>query len=95
MLPDILDGATTTPTSSFPYRGFGPIDFSQINFVKTEQTEYYYGYPDASATQEVLLAKVTQTYDPTLTFFTIFLMIAGFIWGLIGFIKFVRKQGKN
>lgn len=89
-----LNGVSTTPTSSFPYNGFGPIDFSQINFVRTEQTEYYYGYVTPSSTQEVLLATVKQVNDPRETVLIIAGMILGFFILAIGFIKFIRRQGK-
>lgn len=90
----ILNGSTTTSTSSFPYTSIGPIDFSQLNFVRTEQTDYYYGRPDASSTSDFLLSKITQSRDPVIDF----LMIAGLFllfFTLLGFmIMKIRKMGK-
>lgn len=90
----ILNGTSTAPTSTFPYVSIGPIDFSQLNFVKTTQTDYYYGYPDASATQEVLLSQVTQTYDPTTAFLTIGGLMFAFLFLLGWGIGKIRRMGK-
>jgi hypothetical protein len=81
-----------TATSAYPYYGNGPIDFSQLNFVRTSQVDYYYDQ-DASGTWH-LVSQVTQTFDVTETFLVIGVAIIFFIIGLIKFIKFVRKQGK-
>ncbi len=86
-----LNGNSVTPTSSFPYIGPGPIDYSQLNFVRTEQTEYYYGTGSAA---NQLIATVKQVYDPT----TAMLEIGGIILAfflVLGFgIMKIRKMGK-
>lgn len=79
-------------TSSFPYYSVGPVDFSQLNFVRTEQVDYYYD-TDASGSVH-LVSQVTQIYDPTETFAFLIFVTAGFLYCVIKFIKFVRKQGK-
>ena len=90
----ILNGTTTTPTSTFPYTSIGPIDFSKLNFVRTEQTDFYYGYPDASATTPVLLSQVKQVYDPTLAILVLggltFAFLSLLAWGIAK----VRRMGK-
>lgn len=79
-------------TSSYPYYSNGPIDFSQLNFVRTEQTDYFYD-TDASGTQH-LVSTVTQTYDPILAM----LMLGGVVilfFAVLGyFISKIRKMGK-
>ena len=86
-----LNGTSAIPTSSYPYHDIGPIDYSQLNFVKTEQTEYYYGTGSAA---NQLIATVKQTYDPTTAMLEIAgLMIAFFLalgWG----ISKIRKMGR-
>lgn len=85
-----LNGNPVTPTSSFPYHEIGPVQFSNLNFVRTEQVDYYYG-PYASGSAAVLLSEVKQIYDPTLTVAIIVVMILGFFW-LLGYgIKKVSK----
>lgn len=91
----VLNGTSTSPTSSFPYTGIGPIDFSKLNFVRTEQIDYYYGLPDASATTPVLLSEVRQTYDPSLAFLVIGGLIVSFLLLLGWGISKVRKMGKK
>jgi hypothetical protein len=90
----ILNGATTTPTSTFPYTGVGPIDYSQLNFVRTEQTDYYYGYPTSNATSQVLLATVVQIYDPSEAMVLIGTLIGTFLLLLAWGIGKIRKMGK-
>lgn len=80
-------------TSAFPYYSIGPIDFSQLNLVKTQQVDYYYG-TIGSSSQQILLSTVTQTYDPLQAM----LLIGGAIltFGLVLFavIKIIRRMGK-
>lgn len=57
----------TSPTSSFPYEAEGPVDFSNTNFVRTCQTDYYY---DASETTQ-LASEVRQCNEPLATFWTL------------------------
>jgi hypothetical protein len=64
----ILNGATTTPTSTFPYHAIGPVDFSGQNFVKTEQTDFYY------SESGTLMSEVKQTYNPVVSFFTVLIV---------------------
>lgn len=91
----ILNGTSTVTTSTYPYISVGPVDFSRLNFVRTQQTDYYYGYPDASATQEVLLATVQQTYDPGITILEIGGLIFAFFvvlgWGIMR----IRRMSKS
>ena len=87
----ILNGTSTTPTSSFPYQGIGPIDFSQLNFVETKETDFYYGTEGGT---QVLLSQVTQTYNPALAFTCIAVLIALFFLALGFGIKKIRKMGK-
>lgn len=86
-----LNGNAVTPTSTFPYTAIGPIDFSQLNFVKTTQTDYYYG---TGSTGNQLLSQVTQTYDPSTAILEIAGLIILFFATLIFFIKIIRKMGK-
>lgn len=76
----ILNGTTTIPTSSFPYHEIGPINFSNLNFVRTEQVDYYYGYADPSSTTPVLLSEVHQIYDPAIALVSIFVCLAAVFW---------------
>jgi|SRR5579862_2160427 len=99
MPPDLLlnsgfnSSTVQTATSAFPYYGLGPVDFSQLNFVKTKQVDYYYD-TIGSSSQEYLVSTVTQTYDPT----SAILVIGGamFVFGLVlwGIIKIIRRMGK-
>src|SRR5579859_1890260 len=82
-----------TETSSFPYNGIGPIDFSQLNLVKTQQTDYYYDTV-GSGTTEYLISKVTQTYDPIEAMLLIALLISLFFAALGFGIYKIRKMGK-
>ena len=87
----ILNGTTTVPTSTFPYTSVGPIDFSNLNFVRTKQVDYYYG--TVSGTQE-LMATVEQQYDPAIATIAVagvaivFFLVLGF------FIKAIRRMGR-
>lgn len=87
----ILNGQSITPTSTFPYTSIGPIDFSELNFVKTSQTDYYYGTGDTAGQ---LLSQVTQTYDPAIAMLEIAGLIILFFTVLLFFIKKIRKMGK-
>ena len=93
MLPTINASATisvtdpaTAQTSSFPYYSIGPIDFSKLNFVRTEQTDFYY----ASGTTQVV-SQVKQIYDPNIALWDIVLLTIGFINLFWVIVKLVKK----
>lgn len=87
----ILNGQPVTATSTFPYTPVGPVDFSHLNFVKTEQTDYYYGTGSAA---NQLLSTVKQTYDPNIVILEIGGLIILFLCVLGFFIMKIRKMGK-
>jgi hypothetical protein len=69
-------------TSSFPFTTQGPIDFSPLNFVRTEQIETL----DASGT--ITSVEVRQSYDPIAALWTIMGLVVLFIAACF----FVAKQ---
>ena len=83
-----------TETSSFPYYGIGPVDFSRLNFVKTQQTDYYYD-TIGSSTQEVLVSQVTQSYDPAVVMPEIAGLIILFFVALGWGIMRIRRMSKS
>ncbi len=87
----ILNGTSTTPTSTYPYTSVGPIDFSQLNFVRTKQIDYYYG--SVSGTQE-LMATVEQQYDPAIATIAVVGIMIAFFLTLGWFIKLYRRMGR-
>jgi len=88
----ILNGTSTTPTSTYPYTPIGPVDFSQLNFVRTQETNYYYGTGSAA---NQLLATVQETYDPGIALLEIAgIMLAFFLVLGYGIMK-IRKMGRR
>lgn len=87
---EVLDGVSSTPTSSFPYQSVGPIDFSNYNLVRTKQIDYYYG-SISSGSVPVLLSTVEQDYDPTTAIIIIVFLLSLFIAVCFWFIKKFKK----
>jgi hypothetical protein len=82
-----------TETSSYPYFGLGPLDFSKLNFVKTQQVDYYYDTVGSSS-QEILVSQVTQSYDPAVALPEIGGLMIAFLYALGWVIIRIRKMGK-
>jgi hypothetical protein len=87
----ILNGTSTEPTSTFPYTSVGPIDFSNLNFVRTKQVDYYYGTGSAA---NQLMATVEQQYDPAIATIAVAVLIIVFFLVLGWFIKIIRRMGR-
>lgn len=91
----ILNGVPVTPTGTFPYISVGPVDFSQLNFVKTTQTDFYYCVdPTGDTSNTVVCSKVVQSYDPTTAMLMIGTLIIAFFIALGWGISKVRRMGK-
>lgn len=81
------------PSSTFPYESVGPVDYSNLNFVKTTQVDYYYDTVGTSTTQ-YLISTVTQTYDPIEAILAVGLLMIAFLSALSYGIYKIRKMGK-
>lgn len=78
-----------TPTSSFPYQSQGPIDFSRLNFVFTEQVEHL------NASGVLQSVEIRQTYDPVQVFWTLTGFFFIVICLLMGITYFIAKRSKG
>lgn len=72
----------------------GPISFQQLNFVNTCEEDYYYSQVYPNGATPLLVSKVTQCYQPAVSFGLVLgLAVIAFLvtWAVV---KFVKKPVK-